>query len=107
MKVKLTESQLRDIIREAVREALNETEDFGQTEEKRAVWPIPTWAIAYLINADPSGLEDEDIDMVDKWQRNTGIGYVCVPDDDDPYFTTSPAFGQPCDVFDCVCIYNY
>lgn len=33
---------------------------------------IPTWALCYIINGDPTGLSDEDIKMVDgfmqKWQ---------------------------------------
>ena len=81
--IKLTESELRNIIQESVRKILNETEDYGQ---KQTVEKIPTWALAYLINGDPSGLEDEDIAMVDKWQDRSGVYNVCVPNDDDaPY----------------------
>ena len=43
-------------------------------EEKRfeTIEKIPTWALCYIINGDPTGLSDEDIKMVDgfmqKWQ---------------------------------------
>lgn len=85
---------------------LNENESRETIMENRIVEPIPDWALGYLINGDPSGLEDEDIEMIDDWQRRSGIGtVVCPNDDDEPYFTSHPAFGKACDVYDCVCVY--
>ena len=33
---------------------------------------IPVWALSALINADYTGLEDEDIELVNKWLDETG-----------------------------------
>jgi hypothetical protein len=30
---------------------------------------VPTWALSYLVNSDSSGLEQKEIDAVDKWWR--------------------------------------
>lgn len=41
-------------------------------ERFETIEKIPTWALCYIINGDPTGLSDEDIKMVDgfiqKWQ---------------------------------------
>lgn len=31
---------------------------------------IPTWALCYIINGDPTGLSDEDIKMIDGFMQN-------------------------------------
>ena len=65
---------------------------------------IPVWALCALINGDYSGLEDEDITLVEKWLEDTGYNYVCCPDDDEePYFDPFPPFGLATDVIDCYC----
>lgn len=64
---------------------------------------IPSWAINAIINDDRTGLEDSEIDLIYRWFEDTGYDYVCTPDSD-PYFTNYPAFGPPCDVYDCLCI---
>ena len=41
-------------------------------ERFETIEKIPTWALCYIINGDPTGLSDEDIKMVDgfmqKWR---------------------------------------
>ena len=62
---------------------------------------FPTYAIGYLFNADPSGMEAEDIKNFDNWfNRITNNGELHVNFDsvnpgDDPYFSSCPAFGLP------------
>ena len=34
---------------------------------------IPTWALCYLINSDPTGLTDEEIEMIDKWHTANNV----------------------------------
>lgn len=65
---------------------------------------IPTWALCYIINGDSSGLEDGEIEMVDKFCGDFP-GAVYSPKvnenyDMEPYFTSRPAFGLPCEVVD-------
>lgn len=100
--VRLTESDLHRIVEESVNRLLREN------NEKQTIEAIPAYALPYLINADPSGLEDEDIQEIDDWIERCGITWVCPPDSDDEhgYFTTNPAFGKPCNVYDCVCFYD-
>lgn len=65
---------------------------------------IPVWALCALINADYSGLEDEDIMLIDSWLKQTGYTLVCCPDDEEEqYFASHPAFGLASDVIDCWC----
>lgn len=65
---------------------------------------IPVWALCALINADYSGLEDEDITLIEKWWEETEYTHVCCPDDEEEiYFSPFPAFGLASDVIDCWC----
>lgn len=66
---------------------------------------IPTWALCYLVNADPTGLSEEDIQTIKDWMERNKI-YNVFPENEDEYFTHYPAFGLPCDVVDCKCAYN-
>ena len=67
-------------------------------------YPIPSWALCHLINGDATGLSEEDILLANNWMSINRISYVCPPAEDaGPYFTTEPAFGLACDVYDCEC----
>lgn len=66
---------------------------------------IPTWAICAIVNADYSGLEDEDIEILEKWLDTCGYDHICCPNEDaEPYFTPCPAFGLACEVYDVECL---
>lgn len=68
---------------------------------------IPAWALCYIVNDDPSALEDEDIKAVDDFYRENNIRSISVLDyDQDPYFTHHPAFGLACNVVDCAVEYR-
>lgn len=64
---------------------------------------IPVWAMSYLINNDASGLEDGEIQQVDEFMAcYYAMGHVIIgTPDENHYFSTCPAFGLPCDVFEC------
>lgn len=65
---------------------------------------IPVWALSALINADYSGLTDEDIALVENWLAETQYDVVCCPNDEDTaYFSHYPAFGLATDVIDLIC----
>lgn len=66
---------------------------------------IPTWALCYLVNGDPIGLSEEDIQIIKDWMERTKI-YDVFPENEDEYFAYYPAFGLSCDVADCQCAYN-
>lgn len=66
---------------------------------------IPTWALGYLINGDPIyDATEEDMDNINvflaSFKSKSGLVFDLPKDDDDPYFTSVPAFGLPTDVYD-------
>lgn len=61
---------------------------------------VPTYALPYLINADPSGLSDEEIAAIDEWYAGLeveGLSFTfdVVDSQAAPYFSNCPAFGLP------------
>lgn len=70
-----------------------------------SIKPIPTWTLPYLINSDPSGLNEEEIESIEKWCRENHLSVLGTATDEEgecePYFTHYPAFGLPADVMDC------
>lgn len=61
---------------------------------------VPTWALPYLVNNDPTGLTDEDAAMVDEWAQQFGPSASFSPTEDEPGFTPYPAFGLACNTVD-------
>lgn len=65
---------------------------------------IPCWAASYFVNADTSGLTEEDIklckDYEKKLLRDSGCRLVCPIDDTRNEFCSWPAFGLGSDVED-------
>lgn len=59
---------------------------------------IPTYAVGYVFNADPTGLTHEETQQIDRYL--SGVETVAPPDGS-PYFTHRPPFGLACDVYEC------
>jgi hypothetical protein len=80
-------------------------------EISRYKFNMPTWALSYIENGDPSSLNDEDIALVDNWQaqflpeceENAAYPIFSVDtgkegEEWEGHFSSSPAFGLACDV---------
>lgn len=75
---------------------------------------IPSWSLCYIAYGDKRGISDEDVKQVecfyDSYRKN-GMeiqGIYPIHDDNEnfeSYFSSSPAFGLPCDVVDCDVVY--
>lgn len=76
---------------------------------KKSVERIPTYALPYLVNGDATGLTVKDKEIIDDAYRRHGIEVV-VPITDSvegspqPYFSSTPMFGLPTEVEDCIVI---
>ena len=69
---------------------------------------IPNYALSYLVNEDTSGLEDKDIENIDRYMEQfhneaKALGGYVVIDilNEDSGFTWDPAFGSACDCCEC------
>lgn len=76
---------------------------------EKTVERIPTYALGYLVNGDPTGLEENEIEMIDEVCRVQKIEVVCpigqtVEGGCQPYFSIAPMFGKPAEVEDCIVI---
>lgn len=60
----------------------------------RVIEKIPDWALVYMMYGDESGLDEEDVKLVDVWMKKNGLkSLVGVEDDSYDDFTAYPAFG--------------
>ena len=78
---------------------------------ERCIERIPTWSLDYIINGDATGLNEDEIKMIDDLFHKQRIELVCPVEDNEkvgtqPYFSTFPFFGLPAEVEDCLVIYN-
>ena len=68
--------------------------------------PIPTWALCYLINGDCTGLNDNELAMIDKWYADNKVQTITTAPENEgsthPYFSHFPAFGLASEVVDCI-----
>jgi hypothetical protein len=55
---------------------------------------VPEWAICYIEYGDHSGMDDEEIAMVDEWLSRYTVPTFSYGTD--PHFTAYPAFGLAC-----------
>ena len=76
---------------------------------KTTIEQIPEYMMPFFINGDEEGYEEEDIQNAKEWMKESGIQEVTLPSDEDyqPYFSSYPAFGEGCDVVDCVCVLEW
>ena len=66
------------------------------------VYQVPAYALSYLINGDASGIDDADIETIDRWADSLPAGYTLDPDfDSEPEFTAHPAFGLAVECIPC------
>lgn len=73
-------------------------------DSNRYIEKVPEWALCAIINGDCTGLNDDEIAMIENWLSGNQYG-ICVPiESEEAYFTSVPAFGLPCTVRDCICI---
>ena len=56
---------------------------------------IPDYALPFLINGDDSGLEDDEKEMIMKWEQKFRVKRI-EPTDETNEFDVNPAFGEPC-----------
>ena len=64
---------------------------------------VPDWAVCYLVNADPSGLDDQDRQLVDEYVDRLykrGLRLVYPIDGTESEFEPYPAFGLACGTVD-------
>lgn len=72
-------------------------------EPPARVKDIPQWAIGYLVNSDPSGLTDENKQMVDRWVEklaDKGLELLCPIAGSENEFCSVPSFGLACGTVD-------
>lgn len=72
---------------------------------------VPTYALGYLVNGDATSLTSEEVKEIDELCRKNKIELVCpiadtVEGGAQPYFSSSPMFGKPTEVEDCIVIYT-
>ena len=78
-------------------------DDDDDNEDDDVVKGIPNWATCYIMYGDDSGLEDEDIKLVDEFLSDLdkdNIELVSPIDGTEDEFNPYPAFGGACDTTD-------
>ena len=86
--------------------------DFGDEEEPKqenkgiettVVEGIPQWAVDYFVNAETSGLDEEDLKLVTEYEKKLlgqGLRLITPIDGTENSFNPYPAFGLSCDTVD-------
>lgn len=77
----------------------------------KSIEKIPTYALPYLVNGDPTNLTDEEQQEIDGIVRKHHIELIAPITDSDegspePYFSSVPFFGLPTEVEDCIVIFQ-
>ena len=76
-------------------------------ERFETIEKVPTWALCYIINGDPTGLSNEDIKMVDGFMQKWQVEIVSpLSQEGNASFSHYPAFGLPAEVEECKVIYH-
>ncbi len=64
-------------------------------------YKIPTYAICYIEYGDINKLEEPDVEQIDNFIRtNFPNGFIVYWKDENPYFSSTPAFGKATEVVD-------
>jgi len=64
---------------------------------------LPDYSLSYLINADSSGLSEEEVKTIDNYMRfyynlaKFDNASVIISPEEESFFTWNPAFGLACD----------
>jgi hypothetical protein len=76
---------------------------------------IPSWALPAIVNADPTGLSDDDEGQIDAYEQSLSKyckdhkytkGFAIVPDyNSSPEFCHYPEFGLPCNCWNCTIVF--
>jgi hypothetical protein len=64
---------------------------------------VPLWAVDYFVNAETSGLDEEDLKIVTEYEKKLleqGLRLMCPIDGTENAFDSYPAFGLACDTVD-------
>jgi hypothetical protein len=80
----------------------------GSNQEKNGIVTtvvngIPQWSVDYFVNAETSGLDEEDLKLVTEYEKNLlkqGLRLICPIDGTENAFNSYPAFGLACDTVD-------
>ena len=71
---------------------------------------IPEWALCYCINSDATGLNEEEILIINEWMQDWQVEIISpIADEEGNYhtfFTHYPLFGLATDVIECDIIYH-
>lgn len=78
------------------------------TAMETGVEKVPTYALCYLVNGDATDLTEQEVNEIDSLLREQAVELVYPPSDDEwqPYFSSCPWFGKPCEVIDCDIVYR-
>lgn len=71
--------------------------------ETTVVEGVPQWAVDYFVNAETSGLDEEDLKLVTEYEKRLlgqGLRLICPIDGTENAFNPYPAFGLACDTVD-------
>ncbi len=71
--------------------------------ETTVVEGVPQWAVCYFVNADMSGLDEEDLKLVTEYEKNLlgqGLRLITPIEGTEDAFNPYPAFGLACDTVD-------
>ena len=85
----------------------NSMEVYVIKESKKSVSfeNIPEYAVGYLAYGDATGLEDEDIKVIDEWCRENGIDHL-TNTGEERHFSPHPEFGLAADCIDATFLVN-
>lgn len=87
--------EVSDILGYAIESCIYEME-----EDDYYRFPIPSWAICYLVNGDMDCLTDEELQMLRDFEKDFRVVDVA----EESYFEPFPHFGLACDCYMSKCV---